>query len=101
MEILYEEEDNGYIGLSYNHTYNIWVLHISDIEIWSVSEFKRYKAIMERVKVDLRNRGITTLYGFCADKKAVKFNKMFGATTTGDFVKLANGDYELVVKLEI
>lgn len=100
MEILYEEEDNGFIGLSFNHTYNIWVLHTDCIK-WSVKEFKRYKAIMERVKVDLKHRGITEVYGMCADKKAVRFNKMFGAMPTGHVAKLANGDIEIITKLEI
>ncbi|AFB70768.1 hypothetical protein MTPG_00017 [Methylophilales phage HIM624-A] len=100
MEVLYEEPGNGFIGLSFNETLQAWVLH-TDCKAWSVSEFKRYLKIMEIVKSDLKARGITEVYGICADKKAVRFNKMFGAKPTGHFAKMNTDEYELITKLEI
>ena len=100
MEILYEEPGNGFVGLTFNKELNVWVLH-TDCKVWSKSEFKRYLKIMEIVKQDLKSRGITEVYGICADKKAVRFNKMFGALPTGHVVELSNGNYELITKLEI
>lgn len=97
MEILYEEEGNGFIGLSWEANLKVWILHI-DCKEWSVATFKRYKKIAEVVLSDLKDRGITEVYGLCKDKKAIKFNQKFGAVLTPIVVEDEDGVMQAVVR---
>jgi hypothetical protein len=99
MEILYNEPGNGYVGLTFNDKLNGYVLHIVCKE-WSLATYKRYKKVGEVIRSELKSRGIKEVYGICADKKAVRFNKMFGAEVTGHMIETDKG-YELLVKTEI
>ena len=78
MEILYEEGDNGFIGIDFNKEMNEWTMHI-ECHSWSHNKFKRYLKALEVVKEKLRERGIKRVYGFCRSKKERKFNIVFGA----------------------
>lgn len=49
---------------------------------------------------DLKAKGIHEVYGLCKDKKAVKFNKMFGATVTGQMVLMDDGSYQILMRME-
>ena len=78
MEILYEEGDNGFIGIDFNKEMNEWTMHI-ECHSWSHNKFKRYLKGLETVKQELRNRGIKRVFGICETKKERKFNIVFGA----------------------
>jgi hypothetical protein len=78
MEILYEEQGNGFIGISWNEALNNWEMHIECLS-WSHTKFKRYLKGLEKVKTTLRERGIEQVIGICASKKERKFNIVFGA----------------------
>ena len=98
MEVLYEEP-GAFIGLSWEDNLKVWMIHLHCTE-WSPSEFKRQIKVWEMLRIDLRARGITEVYGLAADAKAVKFNKMFGATTTGHVVEDEDGNLNALIKME-
>jgi hypothetical protein len=98
MEILYEEP-GAFIGLRYDDTLKVYMMHL-DCTTWSKSEFKRYLKIFKIVCAQLRNRGITEVYGLAENKKAIKFNKMFGATSTGHLVEASDGKLNVLIKME-
>ena len=56
MEILYEEPDNGFIGVDFNKEMNEWTMHI-ECHSWSHNKFKRYLKGLEVAKQKLRDRG--------------------------------------------
>tara|TARA_R110002072_G_scaffold81418_2_gene186561 strand:+ start:327 stop:644 length:318 start_codon:yes stop_codon:yes gene_type:complete len=97
-ELLYEEP-NGFIGLTWNKELNVYMMHL-DCDAWSKTEFKRYLKIFKRVCIELRERGITEVYGLAKDKKAIKFNRMFGATTTGHLIQDETGSLNALIKME-
>jgi hypothetical protein len=76
MEILYEEGDNGFIGIVFDEVMNVWTMHI-ECHSWSHNKFKRYLKALEVVKEKLRERGIKKVYGLCRSKKERKFNIVF------------------------
>ena len=78
MEILYEEPDNGFIGITWNEALDNWEMHIECLS-WSHTKFKRYLKGLEIAKQKLRDKGIKKVYGICASKKERKFNIVFGA----------------------
>ena len=78
MEKLYDESDNGFIGISFSKEMNEWIIHI-ECHSWSHNKFKRYLKGLETVKQELRNRGIKRVFGICETKKERKFNIVFGA----------------------
>ena len=75
------------------------MMHL-DCTSWSKTEFKRYIKIFKMVLSDLKVKGIHKVYGLCKDKKAVKFNKMFGATVTGQMVLMDDGSYQILMRME-
>ena len=81
FEILYEEEGNGYLGLSYEEKYGLWVLHF-EVTKWSAHHYKRYLVIFSHILRELKNRGISEVYGFSLNEKAQKLVRMFGFTLT-------------------
>lgn len=98
MEILYEEP-GAFIGLRYDDTLKVYMMHL-DCTAWNKTEFKRYLKIFKLVCADLKARGITEVYGLAADSKAIKFNKMFGATTTGHLVEDEDGNLNALIRME-
>ena len=54
MEKLYDESDNGFIGISFNKEMNEWIMHI-ECHSWSHTKFKRYLKGLEKVKQDSLN----------------------------------------------
>ena len=99
METLYEEEGNGFIRLRFDETLGRYMMHL-DCKTWSKSELIRYRKIFKIVCAKLRARGITEVYGLAEDTKAIKFNKLFGATTTGELALDANGFYQAIIIME-
>lgn len=86
MVILYEEPDNGFVGLHFDKDLNIWVMHM-DCKDWSLSTYKRYKKIWDnKILPHLKEIGINEFYGLCETHKALKFNMMFGVNPTGHIV---------------
>ena len=99
MESLYEEEGNAFIRLRFDETLGRYMMHL-DCKSWSKSELIRYRKIFKIVCAKLRARGITEVYGLAKDTKAIKFNKLFGATTTGELVLDEDGIYQAIIKME-
>jgi hypothetical protein len=98
LETLYEEP-GAFIKLRFDEKLGVYMMHL-DCTAWSKSEFKRYLGIFRIVCADLRNRGITEVYGLAADTKAIKFNKMFGAVLTGHVAEDEFGNLNAVIKME-
>ena len=99
-EILYEEEGNGYLGLSYEEKYGIWVLHF-EVKDWSTYHYRRYLVIFSHILRELKSRGISEVYGFSLSEKAQKLVRMLGFTLT-PAVGLSQGIIPFsVLKLEI
>jgi hypothetical protein len=97
-ETLYEEE-GAFIKLSYDDKLNIYMMHL-DCTAWNKAEFRRYQKIFRTVLADLKTRGIKEVYGMAKDLKAIKFNRMFGATTTGDLVLDEDGKLNALIRME-
>jgi len=85
MVILYEEKNNGFIGVSYNKEMKAWQMHI-DCKEWSHNKFKRYLKAVDKVKQKLKSNGIDYVFGLCEGEKERKFNELFGAVTVPDHV---------------
>lgn len=100
MELLYEEEDNAFIGLTIDPKLDLPILHI-DCKEWSLSAFKRYKKIFNLVKADLRSRGYTHVYGLCEDRKALKFNSLFEKISEEGLVTDDQGKLNILIKVEL
>lgn len=100
MRILYKEEGNGFLGLTFDSALNIYVMHV-DLVVWSVSDYKRYLIIFGNVLNLLREVGIDEVYSFCDSPKEVKFNKLFGFVETGLTGLDDKGVESLILKLEI
>jgi hypothetical protein len=101
MEILYEEKENGFIGVTWNEELNDWVMHI-ECHSWSHNKFKRYLKGLEIAKQKLRDKGITHVLGICETKKERKFNIVFGAKAIPNGVLLTeDGTLNYLTKLEI
>jgi hypothetical protein len=106
MEILYEELNRGYLGLSYEPYLQGWVLHVNfnpnlwatDIEKYNI--IKYCLAIFKIVLKQLKERGITEVYGLCRGEKEAKFNKLFGFRDTHRIALCNEGQARLILKLE-
>lgn len=101
IEVIYEEGDDGWVGLSWHEQLQGWVLHfVVDPKLWSPQNFKRWKKIEKLCREILRSRGITKCYGFSKTAKEAKYNTLYGARSTGKLVK--QGDhYEMLLEGEI
>lgn len=106
MEILYEEEGRGYLGLSYEPFLNNWVLHVKfSPDLWkSTAEaynmIKYCLEIFTRILDDLRSRGIKLVLGLCATEKEAKFNKIFGFKDTGLLAQVGT-EYMIILQMEL
>ena len=100
MEILYAEEGNGFVGLSFDEGLQVWIMH-NELKAWSVSEFKRYIEVFKQIRMTLRERGVYEVYGLVSDQKALKFNKMFGAIPTGEVATTEDGKFNIITRLEV
>lgn len=99
MEILYRE-GNGFVGLSFSKEMEAYVMH-TDIEHWSLSEYKRYIGIFSDILNSLYDRGIKEVYGICDTEKEMKFNELFGFHYTGLKVTDTEGTESFLSRLEI
>jgi len=102
MEILCEEEGLFYVGLSWEPTLKVWMIHIGTTEEvqkrWSVSEAKRYLKVKERLRDVLRSRGINEIYGLSDTPKEVKYNLLIGAEDTGVLIETEEGKKKYLIK---
>lgn len=87
QEILYQEEQ-GYVGLYFEP--NLGYVMTVELHQWSVSELKRYLIIFGKILNDLKDRGITVVYGLCRSEKKQKFTEVFGFKPT--YMNLDNND---------
>ena len=106
MEILYEEEGRGYLGLSYEPFLNNWVLHVKfNPVIWgSTTEtyniIKYCLGLFTEILNELRNRGIKLVLGLCATEKEARFNKIFGFKDTGLLAQVGE-NYMIILQMEL
>jgi len=100
MHILYKEEDNGFLGLSFNEYLKKPELHI-EFKKWNLEEFRKFKKIWEIVKNTLKEAGITEIYSLCDSAKEAKFNKFWGFKDTGVIAYTLDNKFKHVLKLEI
>tara|TARA_R110000782_G_scaffold170934_1_gene262649 strand:- start:513 stop:818 length:306 start_codon:yes stop_codon:yes gene_type:complete len=101
MEILYEEPDNGFIGITWNEGLDNWEMHIECLS-WSHTKFKRYLKGLEIAKQKLRDKGIKKVYGICESKANKKFNLVFGAKVVpGMIILTEDGILNYLTVLEI
>ena len=100
MHILYQEEDNGFLGLSYEPNIQKTVMHI-EFKKWSLDECRRYKDIWKIIKKNLKEAGLTEIYSLCDNQKAVKFNKFWGFKDTGLIAYTKSNQFNYILKLEI
>ena len=99
LKIIYQEADNGYLGLSYEPLLKKTIMHI-EFKKWSLDECRRYREIWKIIKKNLIVAGITELYSLCKSEKEIKFNKFWGFKDTG-FVAHVEGGYMYILKLEL
>lgn len=100
MKKIYEEKDNGFVGLSYYGDLKIHVMHI-ELKSWSVSEYKRYLKIWKILRKSLKKVGINEVFSFCDSDKEMKFNKIFGFKDTGIIATDINNVTSKILKLEV
>jgi hypothetical protein len=107
MEILYEEEGRGYLGLSFEPYMKQWVLHVKfDLSLWgSTTEIyniiKYCLGLFTDILNELRSRGIKEVIGLCSSEKEAKFNKIFGFKDTGLLAITPEGYKLIILKLEV
>lgn len=100
MHILYKEEDNGFLGLSYEPNIQKTIMH-TEFKKWSLKDSRRYKKVWEVTKKSLKDAGITELYSLCESEKNVKFNKFWGFKETGLIAYTKSNQFNYILKLEI
>jgi|TARA_R110000803_G_scaffold59452_2_gene118044 hypothetical protein len=101
IEYLYKEKTKTFVGMSYNEDLNIYLMHM-EMEDWKVSTYKRYRKIWDNVIIpEIKKAGIKEFYGLCDNKKAVKFNQMFGLNPTGLMVTTTDGVEQILTKKEL
>ena len=107
MEILYEENGRGYVGLSFEPFMRQWVLHVKfNPAVWgSATEtynlIKYCLGLFTDVLNELRSRGIKEVLGLCSSEKEAKFNKIFGFKDTGLIAITPEGYKLIILKLEV
>lgn len=95
---LYEEENNGFVGIHYDQDLQGYVMHM-DCKDWSVNTYKRYRKVwFEAILPSLKKLGIYEIYGLCETPKDVKFNQMFGVHPIGVEVTTTDGMKQMLTK---
>jgi hypothetical protein len=100
MHILYKEEDNGFLGISFETNIQNTIMHI-EFKKWNLKECRRYKKIWEIIKKNLKESGLTEIYSLCESQKNVKFNKFWGFKDTGKIAYTLDNKFKYILKLEI
>lgn len=107
MEILYEEEGRGYVGLSFEPYLKQWVLHVKfSSSVWG-NTLETYNIIKYCLDLfpgildELRSRGIKEVLGLCSSEKEAKFDKIFGFKDTGLVGFTPDGNKLIILKLEV
>lgn len=103
MEILYEEDDIGFVGLSWEDNLKVWMIHINTpnenfAKNWSLSKAKHYLKVKEKLRDIMVSRGIYEVYGLSDTPKEVKYNLLLGAEDTGVIVTTDKGVKKYLVK---
>lgn len=99
LSILYKEDDNGYLALSYEPFLQKTIMHI-EFKKWNLEECRRYRELWIVIKKCLKEKGITELYSLCDSDKEVKFNKFWGFKDTGYKAQTDSG-IKFILKLEL
>jgi len=99
LKVIYKEEDNGFVGLSYEPFLQKTIMHL-EFKKWSVQECKRYKQIWKIILKCLKDKGFTEIYSLCDSEKEAKFNRFFGFKDTGYLAQTDKGT-KLLYKLEL
>jgi hypothetical protein len=106
MEILYEEEGRGFLGLSYEPFLKCWVLHVKfSPDLWGSTAqtyniIKYCLGLFEEILNELRSRGIKLVLGLCATEKEARFNMIFGFKDTG-FIAQVGENNMYILQLEL
>lgn len=103
MEILYEEQGRGYVGLSFEPFLNQWVLHVKfEPSFWTevYTMIKYCLNIFDDILNELRSRGIKEVLGLCSTEKEAKFDRIFGFKDTG-LMAVTQSGYKYILKLEV
>lgn len=104
MEILYEEEGRGFVGLSFEPFLRQWVLHVKfEPSFWTevYTMIKYCLRVFESILNELRGRGITEVVGLCSSEKEAKFDRIFGFKDTGLMAITPEGNNLIILKLEV
>lgn len=104
MEILYEEQGRGFVGLSFEPFLNQWVLHVKfEPSFWTevYTMIKYCLRVFESILNELRSRGITEVVGLCNTEKEAKFDRIFGFKDTGLLAITPEGNKLIILKLEV
>lgn len=96
MIILYREPQ-GFVGLSYDDSHMIWVMHV-ELYQWSVSEYKRYLKIFSIIKKHVKEL-TPVVYSFCDTDKEMKFNELFGFEDLYMYAQEEDGNISKVGRL--
>lgn len=99
LKVIYKEEDNGFVGLSYEPFLQKTIMHL-EFKRWSLTECRRYKKVWSIIKKTLKESGITEVHSLCDSERAVKFNKFWGFKDTGFIAQVEDG-YRYILKLEL
>lgn len=99
LKVIYKEDDNGYLGLSYEPFLQKTIMHI-EFKKWNLDECRRYRELWKIIKKNLKEAGITELHSLCKSEKEVKFNKFWGFKDTG-FIAQTDKGLRFILKLEL
>lgn len=99
LKVIYKEEDNGYLALSYEPYLQKTIMHI-EFKKWNLDECRRYRELWKIIKKNLKEAGITELHSLCKSEREVKFNKFWGFKETGFMAQVENG-VMYILKLEL
>jgi len=102
MEILYEEEGKGYVGLSWEESLKVWMIHIKTSDMfpkeWSLSAAKHYLKVRDLLREEMKKRGIKEVYGLAETPKEVKYDLLIGAEVLPYIVYDTEGNPNYLVK---
>jgi hypothetical protein len=99
LKVIYKEDNNGYLGLSYEPFLQKTIMHI-EFKKWNLDECRRYREIWKVIKKCLKEKGMTEIYSLCDSDKEVKFNKFWGFKDTGLMAQTDLG-IKIILKLEL
>ncbi len=64
LKVIYKEEDNGFVGLSYEPFLQKTIMHL-EFKRWNLTECRRYKKVWNVIKKSLKESGFTEVHSLC------------------------------------